>query len=47
METLLKEINNILESKNAKIDLLEWEVKKLKEENEELKRKKENEVKDE
>lgn len=47
METLLKEINNLLAEKNEKIALLEWQVKKLKDENEELKRNKENEVKDE
>lgn len=47
METLLQEINNLLAEKNEKIALLEWQVKKLKDENEELKRHKENEVKDE
>ncbi len=47
METLLKEINNLLEEKNAKIKLLEWQVKTLGEENERLKHKQENEVKDE
>ena len=36
METLLKEINNILREKNERIALLEYEVKYLKEANEKL-----------
>ena len=48
METLLKEINNILREKNERISLLEYEVKYLKEANEKLKNiiNKENEVKE-
>lgn len=38
MITLLEEISNILSEKNEKIEILVWEVKKLKEENEALKR---------
>ena len=37
MKTLMQEINNILEEKNSKIALLEWENQSLKKENEELK----------
>ena len=37
METLLKELNDILESKNERIGILEWQVERLKKENEELK----------
>ena len=48
MKTLMQELNNLLEEKNAKIMLLEWEVSQLKKENEELKndveKYKENEV---
>lgn len=33
----MQEINNILEEKNSKIALLEWENQSLKKENEELK----------
>lgn len=48
METLMKEINNILEAKNSRIMFLEWEVSHLKEENEKLRNNvtncKENEV---
>lgn len=36
METLLKELNDILESKNERIGILEWQVERLKKENEEL-----------
>ena len=50
METLLKEINKILEVKNEAISLLEYEVKYLKEANEKLNQiintYKENEVKE-
>ena len=49
METLMKELNNLLEDKNSKISILEWEVSQLKKENAELKadieKYKENEVK--
>ena len=48
METLMKELNNILEAKNSRIMFLEWEVSQLKEENEKLRNNitngKENEV---
>lgn len=48
METLLKEINKLLESKNETIDILRWENERLKKENEDLKcdieKYKENEV---
>ena len=48
METLLKEINNLLEAKNARIDILNFEVEYLRKENKELKydieKYKENEV---
>ena len=37
MKTLMQELNNVLEEKNMKIALLEWEVQSLKKENEELK----------
>lgn len=37
METLMREINKILVSKNAEIDILKWENEKLKKENAELK----------
>lgn len=37
METLLKEINDVLKSKNARIAILEWENEKLRKENAELK----------
>jgi len=42
METLLKEINDILIAKNTKISLLKWEIESLNKENAELK--KENEA---
>ena len=49
METLMKEINNLFEEKNRRIDILEWQVEQLKKENAELKndieKYKENEVK--
>ena len=49
METLMKELNDVLEEKNLKISLLEWEIENLKRENKELKndieKYKENEVK--
>lgn len=49
MKTLFQELNNLLEEKNTKIVILEWEVSQLKKENEELKndieKYKENEVK--
>ena len=38
METLIKEIDKLLEEKNNRIDLLKWEVEHLKKENEELTR---------
>ena len=48
METLMKELNNLLEAKNSRIMFLEYEVGRLKEENEKLKNNitngKENEV---
>ena len=48
METLIKEIDKLLEEKNSRIDLLKWEVEYLKKENAELKtdieKYKENEV---
>ena len=48
METLLKEINELLKAKNTTIGLLQWEVETLKKENENLKtdieKCKENEV---
>lgn len=37
METLMQEINNLLEAKNSRITFLEWEVSQLRKENEELK----------
>ena len=37
METLLKEINNVLISKNTELELLRWENERLKRENAELK----------
>lgn len=37
MDTLMQEINNLLEAKNSRISFLEWEVSQLKKENEELK----------
>lgn len=37
MKTLFQELNNLLEDKNCKIAILEWEVSQLKKENEELK----------
>lgn len=37
METLMREINDLLSSKNATIDILQWENEKLKKENAELK----------
>ena len=37
METLLKEINALLEDKNSTITFLQWEVEQLKKENAELK----------
>lgn len=36
MKTLMQELNNLLEEKNTKITLLEWEVSQLKKENAEL-----------
>ena len=49
MKTLFQELNKVLEDKNLKIALLEWEVESLKKENAELKndieKYKENEVK--
>lgn len=48
METLMKEINAILEAKNAEITILKWENERLMKENTELKndieKYKENEV---
>lgn len=48
MKTLMQELNNLLEEKNTKIAILEWEVSQLKKENEELRndveKYKENEV---
>lgn len=48
MNTLIKEINDLLEAKNERISLLEWRVKSLEKENAELKndieKYKENEV---
>lgn len=48
METLIKEINGILENKNKEINILKWENEMLKKENAELKQDvekyKENEV---
>ena len=48
MEALLKEISDILKAKNERISLLEWVVKNLEKENEDLKndieKYKENEV---
>ena len=41
MEALLKEINDILISKNTKISLLKWEIESLNKENAELKKKNE------
>ena len=50
MKTLLREIDKILESKNADIAILKWENERLKKENEELKndieKYKENEAKE-
>lgn len=37
MDTLMQEINNLLEAKNSRISFLEWEVSQLKKENEKLK----------
>ena len=37
METLMKEINGLLEDKNATITILKWEIEQLKKENAELK----------
>lgn len=37
METLMKEINKLLETKNADIDILRWENERLRAENTELK----------
>lgn len=49
MKTLMQELNKVLEEKNLKITLLEWEIEQLKKENAELKndieKYKENEVK--
>ena len=49
METLMKEINDLLERKNTDIAILKWENEQLKKENAELKndieKYKENEVK--
>lgn len=49
METLMKEINALLEDKNTTIALLRWEVEKFKKENADLKndieKYKENEAK--
>ena len=36
MKTLMQELNNILEEKNSKIALLEWENQMLREENKKL-----------
>lgn len=48
METLFREINEILASKNTEITLLKWEIERLKKDNTELKndieKYKENEV---
>ena len=48
METLLKELNHVLEEKNEKIALLEWQNKRFEKEIAELKKDiekyKENEV---
>ena len=48
METLLKEINDLLKDKNDTIDVLKWKVQHLEKENAELKndieKYKENEV---
>ena len=38
MDTLMKEINNLLEDKNTTISILEWEKNNLKEQNEKLRR---------
>lgn len=49
METLMKEINALLEDKNTTITLLQWEVEKLKKElaeaKNDLEKYKENEAK--
>lgn len=37
METLMKEIDYILEQKNTEISCLKWEIERLKKENTELK----------
>ena len=37
MKTLMQELNNILESKNADISILKWENERLRAENAELK----------
>ena len=37
LKTLLKEIDNILEIKNSKIEFLEWQNNRLEKENKELK----------
>ena len=48
METLLKEINDLLKAKNEEIEMLVWRIKLLEKENAELKidieKYKENEV---
>ena len=48
METLIREINGILENKNKEINILKWENEMLRKENAELKQDvekyKENEV---
>ena len=38
METLMQEINDLLEKKNTEISLLKWENEKFKKENAELRR---------
>lgn len=38
MKTFIKELDNLLEEKNSKIAILEWENQQLKKENEELKK---------
>lgn len=38
MKTLFQELNKVLEDKNMKIALLEWENQSLKKENEELRK---------
>ena len=48
METLMKELNNLIEAKNTEISILKWENEMLRKENAELKQDidkyKENEV---